>query len=525
MQAPREIELKLTCDEPALARLARHPLLQAGAETEPLALRATYYDTAARDLERAGLSLRVRREDARTVQTVKGAAASVGLFDRPEWEGPIEGPGPDLAALADTPAAAILAEAAAPDLAPLYATVVERTVRPVRYGASRIAVTLDAGRIETAAGTAPVCEVEFELAEGDPADLFALAQALAETIPLRLGALSKSERGEAVLAGTLHRPSKAERIVLDEASTAGEALVRIVEGCLRHLSLNEAVFLQTSDPEALHQVRVALRRLRSALTLYKPMLATDAAAQRLRTDIKRVTEPFGTARNLDVYLEETLAAEIERRPDEPALDALRARTLAERDRAYDAVIGVLEGAAWRGLLIDLLTWVEAGSWRDAAGPERDPAPRDRPAAAFAAAVLKRLRRRVKRRGRGLARLDPEARHRVRIEAKKLRYGAEFFGGLFPDRRARKRHKAFVAALADLQDHLGALNDLATAHGLAATLSATVAAPPGSDEPATPAPALFAAGLTAADAEARAGDRLAKAEAAHGTLVDLRPFWR
>ena len=193
------------------------------------------------------------------------------------------------------------------------------------------------------------------------------------------------------------------------------------------------------------------------------------------------------------------------------------------------MIATLDGAEWRGLLIDLLAWAEAGPWRCAAGPEGGPAPRDRPAASFAARVLKRLRRRVKREGRGLAKLDPEARHRVRIEAKKLRYGAEFFGSLFPDRKARKRHKAFVAALADLQDHLGALNDLATAHGLAATLAAhlpeDLAAPPGSEERATAAPALFAAGLTAADADARAVDRLAGAEAAHAALVDLHPFWR
>ncbi len=520
MTAAREIELKLDCDAADLAALAAHPLLDTP-DASTVSLRATYYDTDAGDLRAAGLSLRVRRETGpdgeRVIQTVKAGADGAGLFDRAEWERAIAGPAPDRAALDDTPAGAVLERAGEPEIAARFSTVIERGMRPIRYGASAIAVTLDRGRIETPNGDVPVCEAELELTDGDPADLFALAQALAETVPVRLGPLAKGERGEAALAGNLDRPSKAERVALGAEADAGEAFAAVARACLRHLRLNEAVFLNARDPEALHQIRVALRRLRSAFTLFRPLFTEDPAAATLRDEIKRVTDPFGRARNLDVFLDETLAPEIARRPDETGLHDLRALLGSERERAYAAVLAILDSAAWRGLIIDLVAWIEAGPWRRAGGE------RERPAEDFAADVLERLRRRIKRRGRRLDRLEPEERHRVRIEAKKLRYGAEFFAGLYAEGKARRRHKAFVAALAALQDHLGVLNDIATAHEIGAGL--TPKAHGAADGSPDPAAALFSAGLVAADVEARTRTLLKDAARAHEALLDMRPFWR
>lgn len=510
MGAPREVELKLECGGPDLAALSAHPLLQ-GADRAPELITSTYFDTPDEALRAAGLTLRVRRRGERFVQTVKAGEGGAGLFDRAEWEVPVAGERPDPAAYADTPVPALLDKSGSPDLEPRFATVVMRSERAVDYGASRIVATLDEGRVESEAGDATLCELELELAEGSPADLFALAQALAETVPLRIGVRPKSARGFALRDGKGLGPVKAEPVAMPEDASAGDAFRLIALACLRQLRLNEEVFLAGRPAEALHQIRVSIRRLRSAFALFEPVLQGDPRAAELSDEIRRVTEPFGLARNLDVFLAVTLPAEMKRRPDEPGLTSLRERLEAEHARAYDRVIGVLEAPEWRLLLLDLLAWTETGAWRAlpaAAVPARD----------FAAETLDRFRRRVKKRGHNLDRLDPEERHRVRIAAKKLRYGAEFFAALYPGRKTRKRHKTFVAALSDLQDHLGALNDLATAHGVMAGL-----AEPGA--PAGDGPAVFAAGLTVADNEAHAEALLAKAAEAHDALVDVKPFWR
>jgi triphosphatase len=493
---PREIELKLDCAGPDLTALASHPRLQ-GTSSEPDLLVTTYYDTPHRDLRAAGLTLRVRAQGGRHIQTVKAGSGDVGLFDRAEWETEISGETPEASAWAGTAAEEVLHEAeAAPER--LFSTIVMRREIPVEHGQSRILVTLDEGRVESPAGDAPLCGLELELQEGDPADLFLVAQAFAETVPLRLSVNAKSAVGFALIDGTGPGVVKAEPVDLPEGASAGEVFRRVARACLRHMRLNETAFLESGRaPEALHQIRVSLRRLRSALSLFAPMLEGDPRANGFNDEIKRVTEPFGHARNLDVFLRQTLPALAKERPDEPGLDGLRERAEAERERAYDAVLATLESPQWRGLIIDFAGWVETGAWTAQEAAAED-------GRAFAARVLDRARLRLKKRGRGLKRLDPHTRHRARIAAKKLRYGAEFFAGLYQKKKARRRQDKFGAALSDLQDHLGILNDLETARSMTESLAGPPM--PGADDPGTQ-------------------DLLEAAADARAELLDVKPFWR
>ncbi|MFE1599981.1 CYTH and CHAD domain-containing protein [Methylobacterium sp. ID0610] len=511
MTAPRETELKLEFETSDLATLSGHPLL--GAAGEEARLTSVYFDTEDRRLSEAGFTLRVRSDGTRHVQTVKGAGTGAGLFDRPEWEWVIDGAEPDLGPLGETPVADLLGRKVS--LKPLFSAAVERSVRAVERGGSQIEIALDRGRITAIDGApdriAPISEIEFELKGGTATDLFALARDLGTSVPLRLGVMTKAERGFALLSGRLDRSSKAEPVRLDPAMSAGEAFQAIAQSCLRHMRRNEEALLAHRHAEALHQLRVALRRLRSAFSLFGD-LVDDARSPGLRADIKRLSEPFGLARNLDVFLASTLPAERERRPDEAGLLNLEKHLEGERMRAYEAVVTTLNSAEWRLLLIDLVAWLDAGPWLAPGAPRA--ARRDGPARAFATDELERRRRKVKKRGRNLGELDPHARHEVRIAAKKLRYGAEFFGSLYPKPKAVKRHKTFVGALSDLQDCLGDLNDIATAHTLTETLTR-----------GAPDSTVFAAGLTAADTEERAAKLLSAAAKAHATLIDVRPFWR
>ena len=512
MSDPREIELKLECEPSDLAALRDHPLLREAAVQEEAALTSVYFDTPDRQLHAAKLGLRVRESKGRFVQTLK--AEGDGLFDRPEWEQPVEGPEPDRAALADTPfARRVDAEAA---LEPLFTTRVTRRTYLVQQGETRIEVALDTGRIEApAAGDRIVslCEIELELKDGTASDLFALAQAVANLVPVRLGVLSKAERGYALAAGKLDRVRKAEPVPLREEMSAADAFRSVAHACLRHMRINEDILLKGRDVEALHQMRVALRRLRSAFSLFGD-LVDDPLGVRIRTELKEVTEPLGRARNLDVFLATILPAERERHPDETGLLGLERQLEDERAKAYRDIAALLGSDAWRMLLLDLVGWINAGPWLRDESPGRASL-RAEPARVFAARELDRRRRQVKRRGRHLDDLEPEERHRVRIAAKKLRYGAEFFAPLFSGKKAAKRHTAFGKALSDLQDHLGALNDIATGHELMRDLT---------DAP-TGASTLFAAGMTAADIEARSRKLLEAAAEAHEDLVDTKPFWR
>ena len=512
MSEPREIELKLECEPSDLTTLQDHPLLREAAAQDEAELASVYFDTPDRQLLAAKLGLRVRESGGRFVQTLK--AEGDGLFDRPEWEQPVERSEPDRAALADTPFARLVEADAA--LEPLFITRVTRRSYLVEQGESRIEVALDTGRIEApAAGDRilPLCEVELELKDGTASDLFALAQAIANLVPVRLGVRSKAERGYALATGKLDRVRKAEPVPLREDMSAAEAFRAVAHACLRQMRINEDILLKGRDVDALHQMRVSIRRLRSAFSLFGD-LVDDPLGVRIRTELKEVTEPLGRARNLDVFLATVLPAERERHPDETGLLGLERQLEEERAQAYRDIAALLGSDAWRMLLLDLVGWINAGPWLRDESPGRTSL-REEPARVFAARELDRRRRQVKRRGRDLDELDPEERHRVRIAAKKLRYGAEFFAALFPGKKASKRHAAFGKALSDLQDHLGALNDIATGDELMRDMTVE----------SVGASTLFAAGMTAADIEARTRTLLEAAAEAHEDLVDTKPFWR
>ena len=263
----REIELKLDLSEDAASRLAQWEGLP---EREDVAhLRATYFDTPDAQLARKGLSLRIRQSGRRKVQTVKGdGSAAGGLFARQEWERPVRSHMPVLDA--QTPVQEALGDAV-DQIEPLFETDVERTRWLIREGEAQVEVALDRGAVRAGAREAALCEVELELVAGAPAALFAIARRIDGEVPVRPAVLSKAERGY-LLRGEMAEAVKAEPVALDPAMSIRAAFLTIAGACLRHYRRNEALLLVHYEERALHQARVAVRRLRSALTLFKPVL-------------------------------------------------------------------------------------------------------------------------------------------------------------------------------------------------------------------------------------------------------------
>jgi triphosphatase len=488
MADPIELELKLEFDPADRERLeTAQPLKSADAETNRLV--STYFDTPAEDLRGAGYSLRVRRHGRQRIQTVKAArGSSAGLFARPEWERPVKGDRP----LLDGESGPLVEEVGAGVLdriEAVFVTDVKRTIRQLDRAGTNIELAIDDGEVRAGNHAEQLSELELELRGGSPQALFDLARQLNEQAPLRLGVRSKAERGYALFAEVPRDASKAEPIMLDRNGDAGDAFCVIAQACVRHFRLNEALLLQSGDAESLHQARVGLRRLRCAFSLYKGLLVDDGATELLRAELRWLAAELGEVRNIDVLI--------------PRCDGdARDRLAAARDRTFEHVRTELASSRTRLLMIDLTEWLAIGAWRTRPA---DPARLHQNILPFSRDLLDSRRDRLKRRGKGLAGLDDAHRHEVRIEAKKLRYAAEFFGSLHTGSKARRQHRRFVGALKALQDLLGELNDLVTGPDVLAKLGIDATLP-------------------------QSGKRkrqrlLEKAEKAYEALIGAKCFWR
>jgi triphosphatase len=489
MPPPRdmEIELKLEATSVDLDMLAAAPLL-AGVSIEETRQVSTYFDAPGLPLRAAGFSLRIRRIGDRHVQTVKAeSVTSAGLFARPEWERDVV----DDRSVTDEsagPLTSLFPAETLEALSPVFTISVIRRTALIDHEGSSIELVLDVGEIQAGHRTEAIAEAELELKSGRADALFSFARAMNDVVPLHLGVLAKSERGYRLARGGGKKAIKAEDPAVSGDLTTAEAFQRIAGSCLRQFRLNEAILARTDRVEALHQARVALRRLRSALSIFRPVLR-DARFDHFRDELRWLAAALGEARDIDVLIG---------RGGDYDMETLR----TARDASYVAVHAALASARARSLMIDLSEWIAIGGWRMEA---IDSALPGRPAAPFAAETLDRLRRRLRRRGRDLGKLSDDQRHQVRILAKKMRYAAGFFAGLFPGKKPLRRAGRFLAALAELQEHLGDLNDLAHGDVVLGRL--------GLADSAAPQPPGRRRTLIAAAADA------------HEVFADAKPFWR
>jgi triphosphatase len=514
-----EIELKFEVDPDAVARLEQKLVVRPGAKARPTAQRLTsvYYDTPGLELMKAGFTLRVREAGGKHVQTVKSDAT--GLSSRGEWEVGLTAAEPDLKAAAGTPLAAVLKDLKG-ELGPLFVTRVQRTKHLIRQGKARVEAALDRGEIEAQGRTAPLCELELELKDGEPAALYALARKLAEAAPLRLSFVTKAERGYRLVEGrAVGEAIKQAKVKLKRGAPARQALQAVASACLRQWCGNAAVLRAARRPEALHQMRVALRRLRTALKLFQP-LAADADYPRLVGELKWLGTELDQGRDIDVLIAETFRPAAARFHDQTGIAGLGERLLKARTKAYDRMLAVLDQPRYLTLVLDLAAWIETGRWADPADPVHGP----KASAAIedvARAGLDRLRRQIKTRGKHLKNLDPARRHKLRIRAKRLRYAVEFFGDLYEGRPGRED---MLAGLKALQDGLGLLNDMSVARGKGLAVAEGGGRVAGDSE-AQGAQEAYAAGLMIGLRLADSGPLLRQARKDWDAVIAIKPFWR
>ena len=415
-------------------------------------LQAVYVDTPDLALGRAGLALRLRKEGRLWVQTLKGRGD--GLMQRLEHEvrlPPQRGvPLLDLSRHAGTPAAVALA-AALPDgaqmlLQPLYRTDIRRLHRRVRFQGAVIEIAHDVGALHAGGRSAQVDEIEFELVRGPLAALAALAQRWMARHGLWWDCRTKSERGTRL---ALQREQVPATLAVP-AAWPGDAQPAAVWSAALQSALAQALpnAAELADgagtPEHLHQLRVALRRLRSLLRVLSPW-GDEAAALALEADWQPVFTALGAARDADVW----------RAQWAPRLEAAGAPDWAPdwagSGAQTEGPLGaapadIVTSGAFNALLLRTLVLACLKP------PPGAPAVADLRVAALD--LLRPHWRTVRRAARRFATADVDEQHRTRKRLKRLRYVLESMRPLFhpkPVRRLLRSVRAALAALGDLND--------------------------------------------------------------------------
>ncbi len=312
-------------------------------------------------------------------------------------------------------------------------------------------VTWIEGRIEAGGQSLRIARL---LLEGEADEVLALAAELAATLPLLPSPHGLDEVALALAEG---RPPRARR--QGPASLAGaetsHAAFRAAVAHLLDVILAEAPGCRPgAGPRGVHQTRVALRRLRSLLRLFRPVL--DGPAWReWDARLREVAQALGAARDWDVFLGGIGPGTLAALDGDARVKRLLGAAGRERDAAYAALDRFLASAEFRAAILQGMQL----------GLLQTPATPDPPLAPFAAGVLRKRWKRLRKAGAAMAELDATALHEMRLDAKRLRYAAEPFAALWPGRATRR----FTRRLADLQEALGLANDATVAGQLARRL--------------------------------------------------------
>ncbi len=252
--------------------------------------------------------------------------------------------------------------------------------------------------------------------------------------------------------------AKASPVALTADTTSEDAFIAIVRACLRHAEANRPAVLD-GQVEGVHQMRVAFRRLRSGLKVFRPLVPREASAE-LVAGIRWLNGFLGPARDWDVFLEEGMPPVFARFPRKRGLHLFRARAETLRRDHYRTLRAALNEPHYPLLLRQFADWLDRRAWREnLADPRRERL--EGAVLEFAAPLLEDDHRRVLKRGENFARLTAEERHALRIRIKELRYAQDFFASLYPAAPV----KLYLSALAKLQDGLGVMNDIAVTRRL------------------------------------------------------------
>jgi triphosphatase len=496
--------LLLSLAPAAVAGLRRHPLLRQAARRSGVTRRTVrrFFDTAALALGGRGFAvgiLEIGRRRRQLVRDLRDDLPADALWAH--GDAPLAGERPDPAALAAI-APALGPLLAGAELAEIFSVETRRTVWSLEIEGASATLALDVGRLITPNAAEPFADLALLHDGGSAAALYQFVRDVGATLPFAIETRTVERRAYAMLRGEADAPRRAAPIPFPPGASVADGFAAILcaAAALVHDNLRAA---RAGQPEGVHQLRVALRRLRTTLGVFAPAL--PEFERRLFAELlAEAAGRLAPLRALDVFLAETAAAMRRELPEERSLRRLEAAAEARRAAAYAAIV---EAVVATPTLLMLAAWADGEIWRDGADAERR-AVLEGPLLAFAGAALRRRQRRLKRRGDGESEPSVEALHGLRIEAKRARYTAEAFRSLYRPKRVRR----YLAGLEALQDVLGTGNDAAAARQLVAELP-------------LPGRAARAEGLLAGWTACEIARGRHAFAAAWREFRDVEPFWR
>lgn len=427
--------LVLGFDSEAFSKLKASPRL-AALEAKPLGSGerwVTRFDGPGLELAAQGIGLAVSRDEGGpAVQILTSEAERHG-----RWQSPL--PGNESPTLPE--------EFQDQELLPFATETLTYQSHRLAMGRVGLRLDLEAGRIEALGQSLPV----FRAVVSGPVVAWRRLVALARLLMGEYGGelmLAEGDMALALAQGTLGQARKSRRMGLQDKIAKGDALRLIARLCIGQIAANRPVILETGGDtvEGVHQMRVGVRRLRSAINLFRPLLK-PALATRITAELKDLAAQLGPVRDADVFQEIILDPALAQLPGHPGLEWLKRDLESKRAELLGGALQAIGGQRFSDLMLTLLDWSETGV-SEGEGDLKS----------FAIQALEKRHRKLMKAGRDFLNLDPTQRHQLRIRGKKMRYAAEFLHTLFGDAKARR----YLESLTNLVDVLGHLNDIAVA---------------------------------------------------------------
>ena len=505
-----DIELKLALSPQQLARLRAHSLVRghsrAGSHRERLT--KTYFDTPQLLLRDNAVALGVERAGRRKLQTLATTAGA-----EPLAQARIDGDQPDVRRILDPRWRKLLNHTKRDGgLTPVFTTEYERSSLPLQIDGSQINLALDVGHIRANGREQPICEARLALVAGEPEQLYRLALELHDSVPFHIQHRDTIMRGYSLVADEQPAVARARPSAIAPQATIGAAFQALARDGFAHMCGNEDAVLRSGNPEAVHQMRVAVRRLRALLSAFHAALDHDECTF-MRGELGWLQRQLGPARDWDVFVHGTLAPLSEGLSQEASLGDLRRAVEHSRHQAYGVAREALRDRRYTRFLLRFQLWLDATLWEGSTPSQ----PLGTPVSDFAVRILEKRYRKLRKLGDRFPSLSEEEMHEVRLRTKKLRYAAEFFHPL----HAAKASSRFIKVLTRIQDTLGSLHDAVVGRDLLKLLTS-----PDSPDGATRSAALERAiGVAAGFQAARIAGDIRRFGEVWPRFVKLKKFWR